>query len=51
MNTELQSLHEHEVLERRRTALYLSGLIAASIVVVVGLMFAIGWIALTVGGG
>jgi len=49
MNDELQDLHDHEVLERRRTVLYLSGLIAVSIVVVVGLMFAIGWIALTVG--
>jgi hypothetical protein len=50
MNTELQQVHEHEVVERKRTQLYLVGMFAIAAVVVTGLGFAIRWIALTVAG-
>jgi hypothetical protein len=50
MNSELQQLHEHEVVERKRTQLYLVGMLAITAVVVTGLGFAIRWIAVTVAG-
>jgi hypothetical protein len=50
MNAELQQIHEHEVVERKRTQLYLVGMLAITAVVVTGLGFAIRWIAVTVAG-
>jgi hypothetical protein len=50
MSAELQQIHEHEVVERKRTQLYLVGMLAIAAVVVTGLGFAIRWIAVTVAG-
>jgi hypothetical protein len=50
MSHELHELHEHEVVERKRTQLYLVGMLAIAAVVVTGLGFAIRWIAVTVAG-
>jgi hypothetical protein len=50
MNAELQHIHEHEVVERKRTQIYLVGMLAIAAVVVTGLGFAIRWIAVTVAG-
>ena len=50
MSGELHQLHEHEVVERKRTQIYLVGMLAIAAVVVTGLGFAIRWIAVTVAG-
>lgn len=49
MDPQLHQLHEHEVVERKRTQLYLVGMLAIAAVVITGLGFAIRWIAVTAG--
>ena len=51
MDRELQQLHDQEITERRNSRLYLTGFVAVSLIVVVGVLFALRWVALTVGGG
>jgi hypothetical protein len=48
LTVELKHVHEHGILERKRTRLYLVGFAAVMMVVASGLLLALRWIGLTV---
>jgi hypothetical protein len=48
MSDELKYVHEHGILERKRTRVYLVGFAAAMVVVASALILALRWIGLTI---